>query len=452
MPGTSIDVAVIGAGLSGLSAARRVEQAGRSAVVLEARERVGGRSLTRTFRGKPVDLGGQWIGPAQENVLALAAELGVRTYEQFDTGRKIVELGDRRRSYRGFLPRLSPLALGELGLTLARIETMAKLVPVGRPSAARLAERWDRISVGEWLERHVRSEEARGVMRIATQMVFAGEPQNISFLYFLFYLHSGGSMTRLISTRGGAQACKLVGGAQSLSQRLAARLHGRVELATPIRAIEQRDADIVVHHEGGSLAARRVILAVPPAAAAKIEVRPALPSARAELHARMPMGCAIKCVVAYARPFWREAGMSGESISNGAPIRATFDACSPDGELSALLAFVIGDEARAFGQLPLADRRAAIAEHLVRLFGADAADPVDYVDMDWSTEPYSGGCYVGLMPPGLLTEAGTALRRPVGRLHFAGTETAKHWCGYFDGAIEAGHRAADEVVDRLRGL
>jgi monoamine oxidase len=166
----------------------------------------------------------------------------------------------------------------------------------------------------------------------------------------------------------------------------------------------------------------------------------------------MPMGCVTKCLVAYPRAFWREAGLSGEAISDGAPIRATFDACSPDGELSALLCFVIADQSRHFGGLPEDERRAAVVDHLVRLFGPEAAEPLDYLDMDWSRERFSGGCYVGWMPPGLLAEAGPALRRPAGRIHFAGTETARRWCGYFDGAIEAGARAADEVVDRLRGV
>lgn len=450
MTSASPDVVVIGAGLSGLAAARRLERAGRSVLVLEARDRVGGRTLTRSFRGKPVDLGGQWVGPSQDNVLTLAAELGVRTYDQFDAGRKVLELQDRRRTYRGFLPRLSPLSLGELGLTLARIETMAKLVPVGRPGAARLADRWDGVTVGDWLERNVRSEEARAVFRIATQMVFAGEPRDISFLYFLFYLHSGGSMTRLTSTRGGAQAQRLVGGAQPLCLRLAARLQGTIELGTPVASIEQSDDEVIVRHGRGSVTARRVILALPPAAAASLAIAPELPPARARLHAQMPMGSVVKCVVAYERPFWREAGLSGEAISDGAPIRATFDACSPDGELSALVAFVIADEARSFGAMPPEERRDAVVDHLARLFGEDARAAVDYVDMDWSAEPWSGGCYVGLMPPGLLTSSGMAMRRPVGRLHFAGTETAKHWCGYLDGAIEAGHRAADEAVERLR--
>jgi monoamine oxidase len=450
MAGPSPEVIVVGAGLSGLSAARRLERAGFDVRVLEARDRVGGRSLTQTLQGVAVDLGGQWVGPSQDRVLTLASELGVRTYDQYDVGAKVVQLAGERKTYSGLLPRISTLALAELGLTMARLETMAKLVPTGRPGAARLAARWDAISVQDWIDRHVHTREAKAVLDIATQMVLAGRPKDVSFLYFLFYVHSGGSLTRLTSTRGGAQAQRIVGGMQSLSLGVAARLHAPVQLRTPVTAIEHDEDGVVVHHGATTTRAARLILAIPPALAATIDFRPALPADRAALHAQMPMGSAIKCLVAYASPFWREQGHSGEAISDGWPVRATFDASSHDGKLHALLAFVIDDAERRFGRLDPAARRARVVEQLVRLYGDDAATPLDYVDLDWSQEPYSGGCYVGLMPPGLLTSAGDAMRRPCGRIHFAGTETAKRWCGYFDGAIEAGERAANEVVARLR--
>ena len=176
---------------------------------------------------------------------------------------------------------------------------------------------------------------------------------------------------------------------------------------------------------------------------------PALPAGRAELHSGMPMGSVVKCIVAYERAFWREQGRSGEVVSDGEPIRVVFDDTSHDGRHPALLCFVLGDVARRFGPLPAAERQAQIVAHLVRLFGEAAASPRAYVDKDWVAEPWSGGCFVGVMGPGLMTRAGEALRRPVGRLHFAGTETAVRWCGYLDGAIESGERAAAEVLARL---
>ena len=163
------------------------------------------------------------------------------------------------------------------------------------------------------------------------------------------------------------------------------------------------------------------------------------------------MGSVIKCVAAYARPFWREAGYSGEVVSTGAPLRMVFDDCSPDGELAALVGFIVGDEVARGRELSADERRRAVIDHLVRLFGKEAASPIDYIDRDWTAEAWSRGCYVGIMPPRLMTRVGAALRAPVGRVHFAGTETATRWVGYLDGAIEAGERAAEAILDRRRG-
>jgi len=203
---------------------------------------------------------------------------------------------------------------------------------------------------------------------------------------------------------------------------------------------------VVVRTAAGAFRARRAILALPPAMLRKVAFQPALPLARAQLHARMPMGSVIKCVASYERPFWREAGYSGEAFSTAGAVRATFDDCSPSGDHAALVAFVVGDAARQLARRTEAERRAAVLAELARLHGPAAGAPVSYVDKDWTTDEWAGGCYVGVMPPGLLTETAGALRAPHGRLHFAGTETARHHVGYLEGAIEAGERAAAEVL------
>jgi monoamine oxidase len=445
------DAIVVGAGLSGLSAARRLERGGADVQVLEARDRVGGRTLTRPLDGEPVDLGGQWVAPTQRRVLALTDELGIERFDQCSRGKKVMELGGERRTYRGLLPGIGLLPLAELGVTLGRLEWLARRVPLANPLEARRAETWDRISLEDWLRDHVRSPRARSVVRIATNAIFAAEPRDVSFLWFLFYLHSGGGVLHLSSIEGGAQAMRLVGGAQQIAERLSEKLTRPLELNAAVDAIEQGDEDVVVHSTAGTFSARRVILAIPPPLAANISFTPELPQTRVRLHQAVTMGSAIKCIVAYERPFWRERGFSGEAISDGGPVRAVFDDCSADGRFAALLAFVLADEAKQFGGMQPDARRAAVLEHLGRLFGPEAEHPVGYLDHDWSTETWSKGCYVGLMPPGALTEVGRDLRLPRGRIHFAGTETATQWCGYFEGAIEAGERAADEVIAALRG-
>lgn len=450
MPSEPVDVVVIGAGLSGLAAARRLAAAGRRVRVLEARDRVGGRSLTRELHGYPVDLGGQWLGPTQDHALALAKELGIETYAQYERGRKVMELRGRRSTYRGLLPWIGAAGLAELAVRVVQLELRARRVPLHDPMLARDAAALDHRSVRAWLDEHVRGDRVRSVLEIATQMVFAGEPRDLSLLFFLFYLRSGGGFIRLTSVGGGAQGIRLRGGAQPLSQGLAARLAEPVVLGCPVKAVLHEGDEVVVHAEGRRFTAKHAIMAVPPALAAGIDLGPARSEARRKAEAGMPMGSVIKCNVAYRRPFWREAGLSGESISDGEPIRATFDGCAPDLSYCGLVVFVIADTAKAFGTLGPEERKLAVVEHLVRLFGPDAAEPVGYVDQDWSREPWSGGCYVGLARPGVLAEVGTALREPAGRIRFAGTETAQRWCGYFDGAIEAGERAAAEVLAALR--
>lgn len=444
------DVIVIGAGLSGLMAARQLEAAGRSVLVLEARDRVGGRTWTRSLDGHPVDLGGQWVGPTQDRVLELARALGIETYPQHERGKKVLELGGRRSTYRGLLPWIGVRGLAELTMRMAQLEWMARRVPLEAPASMAGARRLDDATVRDWLETRVRSARTRSVLEIATQMIFAGEPRELSLLYFLFYLRSGGGLVRLISIRDGAQASRLRGGAQGLSRGMAEALRSPVVHGCPVQAVLHEGDGVRVHAQERSFEARHVIVAVPPARAADIDLGPARTEARRIAEAGMPMGSVVKCVVAYRRPFWREAGLSGESVSDGEPIRATFDGCAPDGSFHALVAFVIAGSAGDFGALAVQERRRRVVEHLVRLFGPKARDATGYLDQDWSQEAYSGGCYTGLMGPGVLARVGNVLREPAGRIRFAGTETARRWCGYFDGALEAGQRAADEVLDAQR--
>lgn len=443
------DAVVIGAGLSGLCAARRLRAAGRSVAVVEARDRVGGRTLSQPLGADIVDLGGQWIGPTQDRVAKLADELGVRTFAQHHEGRKVFALGDDVRTYAGDIPSLPWLHLAEVQLTIWRLDALARRVPVEAPWDARDAERLDAMSLEAWKRRHVRSSGARAVLDIATRAIFAAEPSELSFLHFLFYLRSGGGLMRLAQIRDGAQERRLVGGAQQLSERLADPLGGDLTLGAPVRAIEQSDDRVLVRSERGAIEARRAIVALAPALADRIELSPAPDAMRDQLLQRMPMGSVIKCIAAYDRPFWRERGLSGEAVSDRGPVRLAFDDSAHDGSQHALVAFVLGDAARALSDRSDDARRAAVIDGLARFFGDDARAPIAYVEKDWTRDEHSAGCYAGLMPPGVMTTCGRALREPTGRIHWAGTETATRHNGYLDGAIEAGERAADEVVSAL---
>jgi monoamine oxidase len=447
---TPVDVAIVGAGVAGLTAARLLDRQGISLVVLEARERVGGRTLSQRVGREVLDLGGQWIGPTQDRLAALASELGVKTFPQHHQGKKIISWAGKIRHFSGDVPYLSPLAMFELFRMERKFGALAKTIRPEAPWQSPGALELDGMTLESWKLRHLRTRGARLFLDIVTRAVLTSEPRDVSFLYFLSYLRWGQGLNRLISIPDGAQQDRFVGGAQQISERMAEQLGERVRLNTPVLAIEQTGEAVVVRTPAGTVDARRVVVAVPPVLAGRIHYSPALPAARDQLTSRMPMGSVIKYLAVYDRAFWREAGLSGEAFSDTGITVTTFDDSSPDGSQPALVSFSDGDVARLWSQKSAEERKQAVISEFVRFFGPAAANPTAFVEKNWLEETWSRGCYVGVMGPGTMTAWGSALREPCGRVHWAGTETATKWMGYIDGAIESGERVAQEVAGRLK--
>jgi monoamine oxidase len=445
----AVDVVVIGAGLAGLTAARELARRGANCVVLEARDRVGGRTLSHRLGEDTVDLGGQWIGPTQNRLAALAAELGIERCPQYHTGRKLLSWNGKLSSYDGDLPNLSILAQLELLWADRRFKKFASQVPPEAPWRAARALEWDSMTLETWKRRNMRSGGAKLFLDIVTRAVLTSEPRDVSFLFFLSYLRWGHGLESLISIPGGAQQERFIGGAQQISIRLAEQLAPRVVLEAPVRAIEQNSDAVVVRSDVGTYQARFVVVAIPPLLAGRIHYTASLPAKREQLTARMPLGSIIKYVVSYDRPFWREAGFSGEAFSDTGITVTTFDDTSHDGRHAALVTFSDSAPAREWSPRTSEERRQAVLDEFVRFFGPEAAKPTAFVEKDWNTDPWSRGCYVGVTGPGTLTAFGEALREPCGRIHWAGTETATEWMGYLDGAIQSGQRASAEVWSRL---
>lgn len=436
------DVLVIGAGLAGLTAAWDLHAAGKRVVVLEARDRVGGRTLNADIGdGQVVEVGGQWVGAQQTALLALADELGVARFPTHDDGEHLLEWRGRLRRYTGTIPRLNPIVLADIAQAQSRTDRMARAVPLEAPWNARRAAAWDGQTLETWLRRNVRTTAARELLHTAVAAVWAAEPGELSLLHALFYLHSGEGWDVLLGTAGGAQQDRFVGGSQRLSQLLAERLD--VVLGAPVQQVAQDDGGVTVSVRNQTYRAAHVVVAVPPTLAGRISYEPSLPAARDQLTQRVPMGAVVKCHVVYDEPFWRGAGLSGQASTDRGPMRLVFDNSPAGGRPGVLVGFLEGRHARAVSP---DQRREVVLDAFTRLFGKRAAEPEQWLEQSWADEPWSRGAYGGALPPGTWTQLGPSLREPVGRIHWAGAETATHWNGYMDGAVRSGHAAAQALL------
>lgn len=445
------DVVVIGAGVSGLTAARRLTQAGHAVVVLEAGDRVGGRTVNLDVAdGVITEGGGQWVGPGQDRVLALIDELGLETFGTFVDGKSIYLRKGRVRRYDGTIPPLRPHVLADYAQAQLRLERMARSVPLEAPWSARKAREWDATTFGRWIDANTVTEETRQLFTLGFTVTSSEDLHSTSLLQQLFRIASCGGMDHMVNIAGGAQESRVVGGTQRISLRMAEDLGERVVLGSPVSAISYEDQGVLVRSARVEVRARYAIVAMAPPDAERIRITPDLPVRRAMLQRRWATGSESKLFAIYDRPFWREQGLNGQAVTDLPVANYVVDNSPPDGSVGILLAFV-GTAGSGYG-LHWSDtllddpgaRRDAFLADLATIFGPQAAHPTAYLEKSWTHEPWISGC-VGSRPPGLLTQYTDADRRPVGRIHWAGTETAIVNQGYIDGAVSAGERAADEV-------
>jgi monoamine oxidase len=445
------DLVVIGAGLAGLSAARTAAAAGASVVVVEARDRVGGRVLNEDIGGgNVVEVGAQWIGPTQDRLAALAARLGVETFPTYGEGENVIEYGGRLRRYRGTIPRINPVVLLDVERAQRRLNRMARRVPLDAPWEAPHAADLDGQTAATWMRRNLATRAGRMLLELGIEAVWAAQPEDMSLLHVLFYIHSAGSLEMLFDTEGGAQQDRFVGGSQRIPILMAQEL-GRenVLLGAPVRMIRRGEHGVTVEADGATVRARRAVVAIAPTLAGRIAYDPPLPGFRDQLTQRMPLGTVAKCMAIYDEPFWRAENLSGQGTSDAGPVKLTFDNSPPSGAPGVLLGFLEGRQARELGRLHANERRAAVLDCFARLFGPRAGRPDAYVERLWAEEEWSRGCYGCHMPTGAWTAYGPALREPIGPLHWAGAEYATVWNGYMDGAVRSGEAAASAVLERL---
>lgn len=453
-----VDVVVVGAGLAGLVSARRLAHRGLDVLLVEARGRVGGRVLNHHLDvgGETIESGGAFVGPTQDHILRLAREMRVPTFPEYNTGKSVyISSTIGRQEYEGTVPP-DPTILPDAAVLLTRIDDMAASIDVSAPWSHPDAAEWDSMSLGEWIRRNAVNPGGVGnLIKCWTQPAFGADPDEMSLLFVLWYVACSGNEThrgtfsRNSDTADGAQERRFVGGSQLVPIRLARRLGDIVALHAPVDRIVQRDGRVHVHTARGTVRARRAIVACPPPLVLDMKWDPQLPPRRAELLRHLDMGQLMKCDAVYRRPFWRDRGLNGFGINDSGAARAVFDNSPPDGSPGVLLAFVGGGTWRRYGPMSRARRRQAVLEGFAAMFGEQALHPIEYVEHDWSRERWTRGGPTTFHAPGTMTAFGSAIRRPFGRVHWAGTETATYWTGYMDGAVRSGERAAHEVADRL---
>lgn len=445
------DVVIIGAGVTGLTAANRLVTEGKTVAVLEARDRVGGRTWTNDIEGVTLEIGGQWVSPDQTALLETLDELGLETYHRYRDGSSVyVDEHGTRTEYTGDIFPLPGATAAEIERLVAVVDEYVATVDPARPWEAPGAAALDETSFRAWL--HTLSDD-----RVATdnvELFIAGamltKPAHaFSALQALLMAASAGSFTNLVDADFILDK-RVVGGMQQVSERLAERLGDDVQLDAPVRTLRWDDDGVVAVADGGiEVRARQALVAVPPPLYSRISYQPPLPRRQHQLHQHLSMGFVIKVHAVYDRPFWRGAGLSGTAFSPYELVHEAYDNTSHGSEQGTLVGFVSDVHADDVFALSAEERKARVLASLARYYGDEALRPVVYYESDWGTEEWTRGAYAASFDLGGLVRYGADQRAAVGPIRFASSDLAGHGYQHVDGAVRMGREAAAEILASL---
>lgn len=445
------DVIIIGGGFSGLAAAKKIHQAHKTFLLLEARDRVGGRTHTNYFDdGTYCDVGGQWIGPTQDRMYELCREHGVDWYETYNEGKNIIDLNNTIKTYTGLIPKMDVASLINIDYVLKKLDRMAKKISLSTPWTSPRADELDSISLETYVRKYCYTNNCYKVVRAGLETVYACELNEVSLLHALFYIKSGTNLNTLLSIKDGAQQHRIKGGMQLLAEKIAEPFNNRIKFNSAVAKVNQQNNIIVVSGTDFQYTAKKIIIAIPPPLISSIEFLPALPLHKTQLLQKLSMGIVGKVTAIYKKPFWRDKGFSGQVVADElTPFQTLFDSSPADSSYGTLLAFCIANRARDFFATNESSRRQLALDTFVKYFGKEAAEPTHYHDHCWANEVWSGGCYAGIYPTGAWTNFQNELAKPTQHIHWAGTETSDVWYGYIEGAVHAGERAAQEILTSI---
>ncbi len=446
-----LDCAIIGAGLAGLVAARDLRNRGLGVVVLEARDRVGGRVENGVLAdGQYVELGGQWIGAGHDAIFELIERYGLRTIGTPARGNLVVRVHGRLLEVPSAEDgaELTPFEVADLSQGLLRLRRLAHRL-ADDPAWVTANGAWLRQDLRRWVRTNLRTGGAQARFGGVYEAAFGPMIPHATLEEGLRQINSGPSLETMIANNGGLNQQRVDGGMMALCEALADDLGEVVRLGSPVTKVTHEDTAVVTLESGETIEARTVVSTLPPRLAVALEYDPPLPQWRRDVAEKVAPGNVIKAYLVYETPFWRERGLSGQSSSDEGAVRVTFDTTPADSVRGLLMGFFEGTEADSLAHRSLETRRRAFVESAVRAFGAEATEPLDYLERDWSAEQYTRGCHGAHFAPGIWTSNGPILAAPDGCLYWAGAEYSTRFNGYMEGAVRSGEEVAATVAVAL---